>query len=67
MNEKVTTGSPILEIVEGEYIVRGIHHDNVVSLRAPSMTGVLVSQRMFKVVQNWFTKSNLTIDFFSKL
>lgn len=40
------SGSPILELVDGEYLLRGIHSVNASKSEVPHMSGVLVDLSM---------------------
>lgn len=61
--EAGTSGAPILELVEGEYVIRGIHNADASRLGIPHRTAVLLTERMMKSIQGWLSPRVLTFDF----
>lgn len=49
------SGSPVLELVDGDYYIRGIHTTDASNMEIPHKTAILVRQKMFEMVQQWLS------------
>lgn len=61
--EAGTSGAPILEFVDGDYIIRGIHNADASRLGIPHRTAVLLSENMLKSIQEWLSPQVLAFNF----
>jgi hypothetical protein len=61
-----TSGSPILELIDGEYIVRGIHNSDATKLGIPHRTAMLLSEKMHSCIEEWLNPITLSFDFNGK-
>lgn len=55
-------GSPIVELVNGKYLVRGIHQAEFGYLGVPSMTAVTVNKSMKNLIEVFLNKLTVYID-----
>lgn len=60
-----TSGAPILELEDGEFMLRGIHSADASKLGIPHRTAMLVGQPMFEAIQQWLIPALLSYDFSS--
>lgn len=58
-----TSGSPILELQDGEYIVRGIHNAEATKLGIPHRTAMLLADKMYNCIQNFLNRTLLRYNF----
>lgn len=58
-----TSGSPILELQDGEYIVRGIHNADASKLGISHRTAMLLADKMYNCIQNFLNPTLLSFNF----
>lgn len=48
---KGSSGSPVLELIDGEYFVRGIHNADASGLGIPHRTAKLMDEKMLNTIK----------------
>lgn len=49
------SGSPILQEIQGDFKVRGVHNANAKKLGVDHMTGILFRQQMVELIKEWLS------------